>query len=255
MTSEFDEAAYFTGMLDLASLINSALVKETHREKGRVELPFAILNVLHLEGVLFQFVKLKDSTSFVQVKEINYKGEEIRHEPLSNLPSKSKLTKPYRNNTVIPLSDFGLETYEIKSLLRLGIKLEGTFVLPTFSEKVNLYILRVRNNLQSMESVREVLQELHVLELVLNHLMVDTRARPTFQDKRIGTDYENSSKIVNIQLSERQSIIYELLKSGFTNRAIARKLGFSEALVKAETTRIFRLLGVGRRSDLLDHSI
>jgi DNA-binding CsgD family transcriptional regulator len=50
-------------------------------------------------------------------------------------------------------------------------------------------------------------------------------------------------------LTERQELILKYLREGLTNREIARKIGFSEALIKAENTIIFRILDVDGREE------
>jgi DNA-binding CsgD family transcriptional regulator/predicted DCC family thiol-disulfide oxidoreductase YuxK len=50
-------------------------------------------------------------------------------------------------------------------------------------------------------------------------------------------------------LSARQRTIIELISLGNTNKQIAMKLGFSEATIHADTSEIYRLLGVDGRKE------
>jgi DNA-binding NarL/FixJ family response regulator len=50
------------------------------------------------------------------------------------------------------------------------------------------------------------------------------------------------------RLSERQSMVLELLAQGLPNKAIARKLGLAEATVKAHVNAVFRALNVNNRA-------
>jgi len=53
------------------------------------------------------------------------------------------------------------------------------------------------------------------------------------------------------QLTPRQSEVLELLYSGLSNKAIARRLKISEATVKAHITAIFKSMGVSSRTKLI----
>lgn len=51
-------------------------------------------------------------------------------------------------------------------------------------------------------------------------------------------------------LTERQEMIFDMVKAGQTNRAIADRLGYSESLIRLETITIYRKLGIEGRRDL-----
>jgi len=53
------------------------------------------------------------------------------------------------------------------------------------------------------------------------------------------------------ELSERQEVIVELLRTGATNKAIALQLGYSESLIRKECISIFRALGISSRTELV----
>ena len=52
------------------------------------------------------------------------------------------------------------------------------------------------------------------------------------------------------ELTERQALILDLMKSGMTNIAIASKMGYSESLIRQETMAIYQKLGIDGRKDL-----
>ena len=52
------------------------------------------------------------------------------------------------------------------------------------------------------------------------------------------------------KLTERQTLILDLIKSGMTNIAIANKMGYSESLIRQETMAIYQKLGIHGRKDL-----
>lgn len=54
-------------------------------------------------------------------------------------------------------------------------------------------------------------------------------------------------------LSPRQNEILKLLKLGKTNLEICRELGFSESLIRQETVKIYRILRVSGRKELLEN--
>ena len=51
------------------------------------------------------------------------------------------------------------------------------------------------------------------------------------------------------EITPRQRIILELISEGLTNTSIARRIGFSESLVRHEIMAIFKILGCRTRSD------
>lgn len=56
----------------------------------------------------------------------------------------------------------------------------------------------------------------------------------------------------NIELTERQKLIHQLMCKGFTNAQIAAEVGYSESLVRQETIQIFRILGVSGRKEIIE---
>jgi DNA-binding CsgD family transcriptional regulator len=57
------------------------------------------------------------------------------------------------------------------------------------------------------------------------------------------------------KLTERESIVETLIREGLTNAEIARKLGYSESLIRQETVIIYRKLGISGRKDLVARKV
>ena len=55
-----------------------------------------------------------------------------------------------------------------------------------------------------------------------------------------------------VPLSARQEIIRTLAAKGFSNRAIAQEIGYSESLVRQETISIYSSLGISGRDELIN---
>jgi DNA-binding CsgD family transcriptional regulator len=53
------------------------------------------------------------------------------------------------------------------------------------------------------------------------------------------------------ELTERQSLILEMIQTGNTNQMIAVRMGYSESLIRQETINIYRKLGISGRRDLI----
>jgi len=51
------------------------------------------------------------------------------------------------------------------------------------------------------------------------------------------------------ELTPRQRTIFQMMQDGSTNDAIAKAIGYSESLVKAESVNIFKTLGLSGRKD------
>jgi DNA-binding CsgD family transcriptional regulator len=93
--------------------------------------------------------------------------------------------------------------------------------------------------------VLELIRELYYLrDLIQKCSFPSTAFASKKQNSYIGLEPRDGS-----HLTERQELILKYLREGLTNREIARKIGFSEALIKAENTIIFRKLDVGGRED------
>jgi DNA-binding CsgD family transcriptional regulator len=56
-------------------------------------------------------------------------------------------------------------------------------------------------------------------------------------------------------LNSRQLEIFELIRSGCTNKSIAIKLGYSESLIKAEASKIYSTLGISSRNKIVNGKI
>jgi DNA-binding CsgD family transcriptional regulator len=59
----------------------------------------------------------------------------------------------------------------------------------------------------------------------------------------------------NIELTARQKVVHQLMLKGFTNAQIASELGYSESLIRQETMRIFRVLGVSGRQEIIESGV
>lgn len=57
------------------------------------------------------------------------------------------------------------------------------------------------------------------------------------------------------ELSGRQKVILKMIKKGFTNLQISQELGYSESLIKKESVKIFDVLGVSGRKEILESEI
>lgn len=70
------------------------------------------------------------------------------------------------------------------------------------------------------------------------------------QNSRRRGGSQTKENLIGRQLTERQSLILDLIKSGMTNIAIAHKMGYSESLIRQETMAIYQKLGIDGRKDL-----
>jgi DNA-binding CsgD family transcriptional regulator len=70
------------------------------------------------------------------------------------------------------------------------------------------------------------------------------------QNSRRRGGSQAKENLIGRQLTERQSLILDLIKSGMTNIAIAHKMGYSESLIRQETMAIYQKLGIDGRKDL-----
>lgn len=73
--------------------------------------------------------------------------------------------------------------------------------------------------------------------------------------KRVDQSYVIPEPLRRIGFSRRQYRVTAALQSGATNKQVARQLGTSEATVKYHLTSLYRLVGVAKRSELIDFMI
>lgn len=67
-----------------------------------------------------------------------------------------------------------------------------------------------------------------------------------------GNNESNRSSGQNGALTERQSLIKNLMEKGFSNPQIASEIGYSESLIRQETMAIYSILNISGRKDLLE---
>ena len=65
-----------------------------------------------------------------------------------------------------------------------------------------------------------------------------------------GGNTRTKEQLAGNKLTERQSLILDLIKEDLTNLAIADKMGYSESLIRQETIVIYQKLGIDGRKDI-----
>lgn len=78
-------------------------------------------------------------------------------------------------------------------------------------------------------------------------------SQPEYREK-MGYLSDNKNQMVEFALTARQWIILGAIRRGLTNVAIAGELEFSESLIRQESVRIYRKMGVNGRKELLSES-
>lgn len=114
-------------------------------------------------------------------------------------------------------------------------------LLPNFAGTLNLQV--------ELEESKENLECYELLRSILNlYLNIYDDNSPS---KR-GLPTKTRDSDIGTKLSERQELILQLIRSGMTNNAIAKKMGYSESLIRQETMAIYRKLGVDGRRTLIN---
>jgi len=89
-----------------------------------------------------------------------------------------------------------------------------------------------------------------VIKMLANFLGIWFKSLP--KQHSISTKTLRASQVS--KLSKRQQEIFLLMREGQTNLTIAKSLGYSESLIKAESVKIFRALEITGRQDPLFRS-
>jgi DNA-binding CsgD family transcriptional regulator len=112
-------------------------------------------------------------------------------------------------------------------------------LLPNYAAALSTQIVvedteEARNYFGALRSVLSLY--IHLLE---THRGEDSRKKGSARQIKVGD-----------KLTERQTLILDLIKQSFTNNSIADRLGYSESLIRQETIAIYAKLGVDGRRDL-----
>ena len=103
----------------------------------------------------------------------------------------------------------------------------------------------------SIEDREEVKLAFSILKTLINLLILQLIENP---QKRTSNGSRKKKSDSGKELTERQALIIDLIRSGMTNIAIADRLGYSESLIRQETMVIYKKMGITGRRDLLDES-
>lgn len=93
----------------------------------------------------------------------------------------------------------------------------------------------------------ESLEYFSIIQSMLVMFLRSYEAKPG-DPKRASLDLKSKSD--SDELSERQSVILEMIQAGDTNLTIALRMGYSESLIRQESVLIYRKLGIKGRVDL-----
>lgn len=116
-------------------------------------------------------------------------------------------------------------------------------LLPSYAATISTRAL-----IEDREEVRLAFSILkNIVNMVIHQLIENPQTRTSNGNHKKKSD---SGK----ELTERQTLIIDLIRSGMTNVAIADKLGYSESLIRQETMIIYKKKGITGRRDLLDES-
>lgn len=64
-----------------------------------------------------------------------------------------------------------------------------------------------------------------------------------------------AKEVAREKLSDRQVLICDLVRRGYTNPEIAKEIGYSESLVRQETIAIYSFYGISGRKDLIRNPV
>jgi DNA-binding NarL/FixJ family response regulator len=121
----------------------------------------------------------------------------------------------------------------------------GAIAMPLFSDGLccGAVMLTFEDQLAANPMVPELAESLQVASV---HFLQRDDSGPQTSNRRVAVAHEGS---VPDQLSDRQMLILGMLEQPITYSQIGRQLHVSESLVKQESGRIFRYLGVNTRRD------
>ncbi len=234
-------------LLDLARL--NRIAERLSVEKDlRTAIHYIALNVCSSgEPARIYLARLDDNLTLHHVTSFGFSEEFIANNSSFNLLINPLLNEVITSQTVMirKRDNEYLKLFADLSLDKGDSAWKSTVILPLLPNYAAT--ISTRALIEDREEVKLAFSLLkNIVNLVIHQLIENpqTRASKGLRKK------SDSGK----ELTERQALIIDLIRSGMTNIAIADKLGYSESLIRQETMIIYKKKGITGRRDLLDES-
>jgi len=217
-----DRNVYKFEIVDQFSMLTGLMVKAHDLESLFRSWSFCLQDQLPIE-LRLQKIKLRNQV----VVERIYKDDQLNVETVSfnSLSPSNRMT--FINNQ-IRFDELKLDTEESISQISIPI-IEGELAA----------LIHLKGKCEPAERTRPFIHSWK------NLMQIWLKAHPDVLDDTEKTI--NGSKIQ--ELTSRQKIIFEMMLDGSTNNLIAKAIGYSESLVKAESVMIFKALNLSGRKD------
>ena len=190
--------------------------------------------------------------------EINVIGsfgiDQINLLPLGQVDTSQKypLVDAFRQNSCVKVTGAKeiIQTYPLLSAANLPSSAKTVLAWPLTPVEVGKFGAVVILE-KDVEITPEVSSFLFAIGGILSlHLI---RLATDFEREEIKSEKKNRSD--QLRLSERENVIIEKIILGMSNSQIARDLGFSESLIRQETVKIYQILNVAGRKELIRNSL
>lgn len=212
---------------------------------------FLVMDCCHVDGALSSYIgELTESGVISPLGMFGWSHQE--RESFNEVPFNVKLPicDSIRAKEIIVVTN-GLAFYEQYPLM-LGINFTQPWMTSVSIpiHPIGGLTLTFATTMDFTESKRVFFTAIgSLLSLYASQLSKPPSPFPILGGKEVG-----DTDLVSDALTDRQSVIVELVEHGFSNAQIGSKLGYSESLIRQETVTIYRKLGVNGRKAMQKNS-
>ena len=202
---------------------------------------FLVLHSFRIDGALSIYIgELTESGAISPVGLFGWSPQEL--ETFTGVPFNVKcpICDSIRENEIVVVTN-GLAFYEQYPLMQ-GLKLSQPWITG-----VAIPVYPLGGLIVTFATTIQMTEPMELFFTAIGSLLGLHASRLPGVMTTVDNKIERDINLSPTALTNRQSVIAELLEQGFSNAQIGVKLGYSESLIRQETVTIYRKLGVNGR--------
>ena len=202
---------------------------------------FLVLNSFRIDGALSIYIgELTESGAISPLGLFGWSPQEL--ETFTEVPFNVRLPicDSIRENEIIVVTN-GLAFYEQYPLMQ-GLKLSQPWITG-----VAIPVYPLGGLIVTFATTIQMTEPMKLFFTAIGSLLGLHASRLPGVMTTVGNEIEREINLSPMALTNRQSVIAELLEKGFSNAQIGVKLGYSESLIRQETVTVYRKRGVNGR--------
>jgi len=214
---------------------------------------FVALNTLQsCQPYSFFLGKLADGGDVEVVGSFGIDNDDILALSQMDIGQKFPIVDAFRHNNYIKVSGTKeiIQTYPLMVAANLPLTAQTILAWPLTPVEVGKYGAVV-----VLEKDVEITEEVTSFLFAVGGILALHLIRLTTDFERAELQSVKDSQSEKGRLSDRENEIIEKIIAGMSNSQIARELGFSESLIRQETVKIYQILNVTGRKELIRNSL